>query len=537
MKEQSVSRGFAILSLASIIAKILSLLYVPILTRIIGDEGMGIYAKTYEVFVFVYALTNVGLQTAISKYVSELNAEGNYKDSIRAFKISRTILLVIGTAFTLLVMFYADFIANAFKAPGMGYSLMCLAPTVMITSVYVTYKGYFQGRSQAVPIAISTVIEQVVNVVLSLACAMFLIKYSVQLGAAGGTIGSSIGALVAAIYLIYIYNIYGAEKEAKKKQNPNTKRVSGKHILRMLIKYGLPITLSTGLQNLGNLIDAFTISNRLLVAGFTLDQANVVYGLLTARYKTLMNVPMILITSLGYMALPAISRAFAIKDKLEVKNRINFSLRITYIISIPAAFGLAILSKEIYRAIFPNTEGYMIMAIGALAIPLMGIVLIQNVILQSVSQFYYVIMTLIIGMIVKVGMNYYLVADPSINIYGAVISAMIAFMISLILNHIRMRRKLKMHIFITKLLFKPLIASLYMAIGIFIAKYLFGIIVDINTANSLLIMPIVLFIAIIGVFLYIHALIYLGGLRKRDIEEFSPRALKMMPRLLRKHLR
>lgn len=67
MKEQSITKGFAILSIASIVAKLLSLIYVPFLTRIVGSVGMGIYGKTYDIFVFVYALTNVGLQTAIIK--------------------------------------------------------------------------------------------------------------------------------------------------------------------------------------------------------------------------------------------------------------------------------------------------------------------------------------------------------------------------------------------------------------------------------------------------------------------------------------
>ena len=112
MKRDSMGRGFAILSIASIVSKVLSVIYVPILTRIIGDYGMGIYGKTYEIFVFVYALTNVGIQVAISKHVAELEAVGNYKDSIKTFKMSRTIFLVIGTVFTLELMFGSHFLAE-----------------------------------------------------------------------------------------------------------------------------------------------------------------------------------------------------------------------------------------------------------------------------------------------------------------------------------------------------------------------------------------------------------------------------------------
>lgn len=538
MKEQSITRGFAILSIASIVAKLLSLIYVPFLTRIVGEVGMGIYGKTYDIFVFVYALTNVGLQTAISKYVSELDAVGNYKDALRAFKISRAFLLVVGTLFTLGLMVSANFIATISETPEMVYPIIFLAPTIMITTVLVTYKGYFQGRSQATPIAIATVIEQVVNVFLSLACAYFLIKKSVSLGVAGGTVGTSIGALMAVLYLIYIYNIYGVEKEAKRKQNPDVKRVTGKKIARTLFKYGLPITLSTGLQNLGNIIDMLTVSNRLVdAAGFSQSQANALYGYFSTRYKILLNVPMVFITSLGYMALPAISRAYTLKDKKEIKSKINFSMRVTYLLSIPAAFGLALLSENVYKYIFADSNGYMMMVIGAAMIPLTAIVLMQNVILQSVSQFYYVLFTLALSIVVKFTLNMTLVANPNINIYGAVISGMIAFTISLVLNHFRMKKTLKMKISMFKYALKPVLASIYMGIGIMLSKYVISLFIDLNNLSFIFGITILLVIIAIGAFMYLHAIIVLGGVKKSDIEEISPKLLRIMPKFLRKNIK
>ncbi|MPQ42824.1 putative polysaccharide biosynthesis protein [Clostridium tarantellae] len=549
MKEQSISKGFAILSLASIISKVISVLYVPLLTRIIGKEGMGIYGQVYEVFVFIYALTNVGIQTAISKYVAELNAEGNYRDSLRTLKMSRTILLILGSFFTLVMMLGAPIIAKLSNNPQMVYGLVFLSPTVMVTSVLVAYKAYFQGRNQVIPIGVATVIEQVVNVGLSLICAYFLMKAGnttfatklgpdagPALGAAGGTVGTSIGALIAVIYFIYIYNIYGVEKEAKVKQNHNIRRVSGETILRKLIKYGLPITLSAGLQNFGNVIDMMTINNRLAIAGFQEPERTVVYGLLSTRYKTLLNVPMIIITSLGFMALPAISKAYVLKNKKEVKTKVSFSLRMVYIVSIPATFGLALLAKEIYIYMFGSSDGYMMMVMGAVALPLMGIVLIQNVILQSVNQFYYVLATLSIGLIAKVGINFFLVAKPEINIFGAVIGTTIASFISMILNHFRMRKTLKFKISMLKLIIKPFIASIYMSAIIIIIKYLISLLIDLSKLNILIGIPIILIIVAVGSLGYLHALLYLGGIRKNDIQDISPKILKFMPRFLRKYL-
>jgi len=68
-------------------------LYIPFLLAIIGDEGNGIYAAAYQVYVFIYVIANSGIPVAIAKSVSELTAVGNYKDALRIFKISRFSLL------------------------------------------------------------------------------------------------------------------------------------------------------------------------------------------------------------------------------------------------------------------------------------------------------------------------------------------------------------------------------------------------------------------------------------------------------------
>ena len=48
-KKQSTTKGFAILSAAGFMVKILSLLYVPFLIKILGKEGYGIYARAYPI--------------------------------------------------------------------------------------------------------------------------------------------------------------------------------------------------------------------------------------------------------------------------------------------------------------------------------------------------------------------------------------------------------------------------------------------------------------------------------------------------------
>ena len=70
MKKQSVTKGFAILSIAGMLAKVFSLIYIPALINILTDQGYGIYMAAYQIFTFIFILTNSGIPVAISLYRS-----------------------------------------------------------------------------------------------------------------------------------------------------------------------------------------------------------------------------------------------------------------------------------------------------------------------------------------------------------------------------------------------------------------------------------------------------------------------------------
>ena len=137
----------------------------------------------------------------------------------------------------------------------------------------------------------------------------------------------------------------------------------------------------------------------------------------------------------------------------------------------------------------------------------------------------------------KFTLNMTLVANPDINIYGAVISGMVAFVISLVLNHFRMKKTLKMKISMLKYALKPLLASIYMGIGIILSKYVISLFIDFDKLSLILGIAILLVIIAIGAFMYLHAIIILGGIKKEDIEEISPKLLRVMPRFLRKNIK
>lgn len=76
MEQKSAGRGFLILSIAGIAGKLLSAIYVPLLTRVLGETGYGIYVAGYDIFVFLIAVTSLGAQLPVTKVVIRARAIG-----------------------------------------------------------------------------------------------------------------------------------------------------------------------------------------------------------------------------------------------------------------------------------------------------------------------------------------------------------------------------------------------------------------------------------------------------------------------------
>lgn len=542
MKTQSTTKGFAILSAAGMMVKILSLLYIPLLIIIIGEEGYGIYSAAYQVYAFVYVITNSGIPVAISKQVSEFTALKNYKDSVRTFKIARNMLLILGTVMTIFMMIFAMPLAKSTHYPKAYLAILYLSPTILFTSVASAYRGYFQGRGDMKPTAVSQILEQIMNTIFTLLFAYLLlkkgipllhIKSGVEAGCAGGTIGTSLGALASGLFLMGVYEKRKNISMDYDLKNSQGKRTSGRVLIRRVLNYSLPITACVGLQYAGNLIDLANTKSRLLVAGFSDSRATILYGTLV-KYQQLLNVPIAIISALSAAILPAIAGAVAVKNKSDVKKGINYALKTCFLVSIPAAVGLAVLNYPIFNMLFSKrySGGASLMKIGSVVLVLMSVVQIQTTILQSIGKLYVSTLYLMIGIAAKIGINYILIANPSININGAIFGSIVCFAIPLFLNHMNIKKYLDIDFKLFKHAIKPLLSSLLMGIVAYLvwydANFLLGYIISDYFSNAA-----ATAIAIIcGGYVYLLGLITTGGIRKSDLSSLPAKMVRLIPKTL-----
>lgn len=175
-KKDSFVKQAMILGIASLLVRFLGFLYRLPLTKLIGDEGNGIYSAGYYLYTFFLIISSAGLPAAISKMISECVVKKEFKRAHRIFRVALELASIVGFLAFILIFFGARYFANIIGSPESFYAILSLSPTVLIVAIMAVFRGYFQGLKNTWPTAISQVIEQIFNAVFSIWLAFILVK-------------------------------------------------------------------------------------------------------------------------------------------------------------------------------------------------------------------------------------------------------------------------------------------------------------------------------------------------------------------------
>lgn len=516
-KKTTFVKQAAILAFAGILVRVLGFAYRLPLTDMIGDEGNGIYSAGYYLYNMFLVISSAGLPAAISKMVSEKITLGQYKNAKKIFNVSLIVAGSMGFICAVLMFIGADWFCKAINSPRSYYSILTLSPTIFIVAVMSVFRGYFQGMNTTVPTAISQIVEQIFNAFFSVYLAWVLVGMGVEFGAAGGTAGTGIGALAGLIYIGFVFcRSRKSIKEEFSADKNDYKINTFKEITITLIRTAVPIITGTAIFSMTNLIDMKMVNSRLAACGaFTANEIDALYGQLTGKYVTLTTLPVSISTALATAVLPSIAASMVKKEMDVVKSKIATTLRLTMIISVPAAIGIGILGDQILQLLFPRyAGGGLLLKVGAVSIIFLALSQIATGVLQGIGKMKVPAINALIGSLIKIPVNYVLIGIASINVVGAVISTTVCYIVASGLNLYALYRATGIKTDLKSVLIKPTIGSLIMGAICLGAYYLFYYIYPSNTIATLLSI-------VVAIFAYLFAMIAIKGFDRED--------LKLMP--------
>lgn len=471
-KGSKLLKGAAILGIASIFVKIIGAVFRLPLTNLIGDVGMSYYGVAYSVYSALLVLAISGMPVAISRMVAERIALREYKNAHNVFIVALKLMFGIGFFSFSVCYFGGDTIARLMGNPEAGAAVKAIAPALLFVPMLASCRGYFQGRQNMNPTAISEVIEQLVRAAVGLTLAYTYVSTSKASAAAGASLGASVGSLASLIILTLIY--FANKKAFNYKIERHSQHVEPtSQILKKIIYIAVPIIIGAEIMPIMGMIDTGIIMNRLQATGWSLLEAKGLFGLFSGFVNPIVSLPQIFTVAVAVSLVPAISSCAGAGDKEGVRANAALSLRTTMIMACPCAFGIFFLSRPILHMLYfaqkdSAEKAVPIMMIMAIGILLLAISQTLTGILQSIGKQTLPVRNLALGCVFKVILTYILVGIPAINVNGAAIGTLVAYTIAMVMNFIDVIKftGLKLDFVLTYI--KPTLAAVIMGICAYI---------------------------------------------------------------------
>lgn len=460
-----------ILAMASMIVRVIGLLYRAPLTAIIGDEGNGYYGTAYNIYTIILMVSSYSMPSAISKLMAQKLAVGEYRNANRVFRCALTYGVLVGLVGSGLLFFGARFLV-----PDVAVCvLQVFAPTVFLFGILGSMRGYFQARGSMVQTSVSQILEQLANAVVSIAAAWLLMQTAVgadptrraQLGAMGSALGTGAGVLIALLFMIFCFRRSKEGRKAEILSDATGKEEKYRIFLRDTVLVITPFMLSGVIMNLTTSLNQ-TIYMRMLIdlkgAGET--ATTTLYGIFSNKAVVISNIPISIATAVSSAIIPGISAAYARRDETGARRQVGNAIRITSIIAIPSAVGLAVLARPITMLMFPQMESLelasSLLSLLAVTVIFYSISTITNAALQSIGRMNLPLVSAGIALVVQTVLLVLLLRFTDLDVRALVLVSILYSVMIFAVNQYYLRRFLGIRQDVRRDYLQPLVCAALM---------------------------------------------------------------------------
>ena len=335
----------------------------------------------------------------------------------------------LGIIFSLAMFFLAKPLARwqGNESAYLGY--IFLSPAVLAVAVISCYRGYFQGKMNMVPTAVSQIVEQAVKLVAGLGFA-YLFLPDIPAAVGGATLAVSISEAVALLGLYAAYRRHG-------KKTSSAVAFDGKifkNNAKTIIRYTIPVTLAGIAIPFSQVIDSFLIVN--ILSGYRAD-ATSLYGLFAGAATTVVNLPVALCYGVAAAAIPAVAGA---GTAAEQNKNTRKALLLTLAAAVPCAILLAAAAPLAVRILFSRLTAFEkqttvnLLRISSVNVVFLSLLQTENAVLIGKNMPYLPVISLAAGIAVKTALQLALLPMPELNIYAGAIASIACYLTAGLIN-------------------------------------------------------------------------------------------------------
>ena len=423
MKNRSFLKNAAVISLGGLAAKVIGALYRFPLTGLLGGYGMGLYQMAYPFFLVLLTFSSTGIPTALARMIARERAQGRDTGTVRT---ALNLFALLGLVGSLLMCLLAPYMSALQGDPALKNCYYALAPSVFLVALIAVLRGYFQGKSDMVPTAVSEIAEQLFK-----ACAGLYFAYKFSFDPALAVAFTLFAVTLSEIFALFcLFVRYRAEGGRKLL---SVRRTTGREILFA----ALPVMAAASLLPLSGMADSVIIVR--LLSRHT-DRAVALYGLFAGGAVTLAHLPATLSYGLAVSSVPSVSRAFARGDEEEGRRRALRALGLSLVLSVPCTLALFFFAEPITRLLYSglSAEDFSVLvrlvrltAVSAITVSAVDIL---AACLAGMGRARRAAVSMLVAIVIKITLQVVLVSNPALSVSGAAIAANACYLVAFSLD-------------------------------------------------------------------------------------------------------
>ena len=381
MKKVIFIKNALVLTITSLILRLLGVFFKIWLAKRIGSEGIGLYQLVFSFYVLVATFATGGISTAVTRLVADELILGSRRGVKKIMRRSFSLTIFIAAASCLSIFVFASPIARFFIGnTDAAASLRALSFSLFFMGVSSCIKGYFIARRKTLPPSSAQIFEQIVRIV----SVFFLVGRFGQHGIAYSCAAVLLGDTIAeAASCIYLYLFYRSDTN-------NLAALNGRaappfSVFKKILHIAGPITsgryINSGLRTLENIL----VPKKLVEFGITNASALSIFGMIKGMALPILFFPSTLLGSITTLLIPEISEAAATSNRKIISRLVSQVIKITLLIGLVFGVLFFICGEPLGRIIYNDASVGRLIKYLAPLVPLMYLDSISDGILKGLD--------------------------------------------------------------------------------------------------------------------------------------------------------
>jgi O-antigen/teichoic acid export membrane protein len=540
LKKDSFLKGAFMSMFFIIVGKIIGILYIVPLHKTIGEEKGALYAHAYSNYE-IFTTLSWAISLAVSKIVSEYDTLKFLKTKARVYKLAKIMVVTVSLFCSVGLFMFASVISKiilgqskntANSVDDITFVLRIVSLSLVFVGILGCTRGYLQGNKYISIASASQVFEQLIRVVFILVVGCYLVPKVLKLDKTSSVSAMVFSATIAAI-VTYIYLKYKIRKDKISRKinyeiSNEEKNITNKLIIKRIIFTALPFAIVGISDSAYAIVNSWTVVKTLNTnCGYSGKDADIIYSVISVYSQKLNAIVGAVALGLIQSLLPNLAGDLVKSNLDELKKKINKTLQLLFLLTIPMAAGLSFLAEPVWTLFFSSDKnfGSKIFAFGVFTTIFSSVEVNVGMMSQALNRFKTACIASFCGLLTNAILNVPLMIwfnKIGLKAYNAPNTAtMLGLLVSITVNLVFLKRAYKISF---KPAFKQLLISIFATLVMIVSLNLFKHVISVYNGGLLKSLMTVFIFSLIGSVVYITVVVKVSStddvLEKHAIKNF-----------------